>query len=1164
MRVIQQHNNHRTDKIRLFVNYSRNPMRKFIRPTVAVLAASLLLGAVTSSQGSSINARFVGRNNNQFLAPTDVAGIVPKANWVNIDNGAQATPFAGTVVGVTDEAGTITGVNLDYAATDSWVSDGPTVTRNDILMKGTLKCTASPATLTLSGLPLSGVYDLYIYIEEDSVGALGNVTDNTTTYYLEAQNIFAETFIQATVTTPDATVPPPAGAYPIANYVKFAGEKPDGSGNISITVTKDGVANNGMGITGLQLIQVSGPGFPSNSIPAAIVTPPSSLSIPQGADAYFSVETSGPGVQILWKKNNVIIPGATSANLILPTTAADNGAQIVAVAYNNVNSVTSTPPATITFIAPTIPFNKVVGANFIGRNGGNATLTPGGYAGVVPQINWNNIDEGAVNHTGSSQLTEGNGVGTSITLDYAAADSWSSDGPTATPDDILMKGILKATTTTPAKVTLKGLPAGTAYDVYVYTTENGKGALGHMTQGATSYYLEPEDKFSGAFIQATVTTPDPTVPPPALAYPVANYVQFANVSPDASGNILITVTKDGIANDGLGIAGVQIVQITGTGLPTNNAPIAILTDPTSAIVAPGGSATFSASAGPFPKYQWKRNGAAIPGATQSSYTLNNVSAADNGATFTVVANNNISSAASLTATLTVDPAGPYAGHRASISTQPVPVTVVQGRPVTFTEGVTTYPANDAITTQWLKNGAPIAGATALTYNIASAQLGDNGAQIQVTNMTPAGPLSSTTVILKVLADTNAPVPSGGTITSGSSGATQIGVAFDEPIDTTTLIAGNFSIAGVSSTFKLATNSLGNYAAAVLEATLTPGQTYTVNVHNVKDIWGNAITSASFPVTANPNIGWADAGTPIVPSSVIPVGTNGFDVLNGGRTEWANYDEVALVYLKKTNDFDVSVQVIYAEPCSQWGRVGLQARNSLDIGLPRDTTTMSAYAQTHVNPNQTLASSGVWDPADPVQPVNPTPNNGHEQNTRLDTGIATSGWGSPGTSPVYPNVWLRLKRVNDVIYGYRSENGQNWTDQGSVTLTAQQAEMFVGPSFSAETGNIWATAGFDVWGPYDPKFDRLFLAQFRNYGTTPAPQPAVIVPTRVTLAGTIQDPLGKGNLVLTWPAAGVLQQSSTLGATASWSPVIGAPNTGAGGRVEVTPSGSAKYYRLLQQ
>ena len=98
-------------------------------------------------------------------------------------------------------------------------------------------------------------------------------------------------------------------------------------------------------------------------------------------------------------------------------------------------------------------------------------------------------------------------------------------------------------------------------------------------------------------------------------------------------------------------------------------------------------------------------------------------------------------------------------------------------------------------------------------------------------------------------------------------------------------------------------------------------------------------------------GWADTGTPKRPGQVVPVGPDGFDVLNGGRQEWSSYDEATIAYVKKTNDFDVKVQLVYAEPGSQWTRVGLQARNNLNVGESPDDrnltgagSTASAYAQ----------------------------------------------------------------------------------------------------------------------------------------------------------------------------------------------------------------------------
>ena len=68
---------------------------------------------------------------------------------------------------------------------------------------------------------------------------------------------------------------------------------------------------------------------------------------------------------------------------------------------------------------------------------------------------------------------------------------------------------------------------------------------------------------------------------------------------------------------------------------------AILTHPASQAVAPGQTATFSATAsGTNPlTYQWQKNGTAISGATTSSYTTPPVTLADNGAKFRVVVSN---------------------------------------------------------------------------------------------------------------------------------------------------------------------------------------------------------------------------------------------------------------------------------------------------------------------------------------------------------------------------------------------------------------------------------------------------------------------------------------------------------------------------------------------
>jgi hypothetical protein len=142
-------------------------------------------------------------------------------------------------------------------------------------------------------------------------------------------------------------------------------------------------------------------------------------------------------------------------------------------------------------------------------------------------------------------------------------------------------------------------------------------------------------------------------------------------------------------------------------------------------------------------------------------------------------------------------------------------------------------------------------------------------------------------------------------------------------------------------------------------------------------------------------------------------------------------------------------------------------------------------------------------------------------------------------------------VGTTLFGYRSTDGINWTGQGSTSLTDQQADMYVGTFFAAETGNIWPAAGFDVWGPLDPTYDRLFVAQFRNVGDVPAG--AVVTPVKPTIYSIRLD--ANGRVVVTY--TGLLMSSPTVNGTYTDIPGSGTPYI-------VPPSGGAMYFRARAQ
>jgi Immunoglobulin I-set domain len=109
------------------------------------------------------------------------------------------------------------------------------------------------------------------------------------------------------------------------------------------------------------------------------------------------------------------------------------------------------------------------------------------------------------------------------------------------------------------------------------------------------------------------------------------------------------------------------------------------TQPVSQDITVGQSATFSMTAGgtsPL-SYQWKKNGAAISGATSSSYTTPAASSSDDRALFTAVVTNSAGSATSNAGSLNV-----VATVAVTITVSPNSTTVTTGATQQFTAVVT--------------------------------------------------------------------------------------------------------------------------------------------------------------------------------------------------------------------------------------------------------------------------------------------------------------------------------------------------------------------------------------------------------------------------------------------------------------------------------------------
>lgn len=115
----------------------------------------------------------------------------------------------------------------------------------------------------------------------------------------------------------------------------------------------------------------------------------------------------------------------------------------------------------------------------------------------------------------------------------------------------------------------------------------------------------------------------------------------------------------------------------------------------------------------------------------------------------------------------------------SISEHPVSVSVAAGQPATFSVSASGTPP---LTYQWLRNGAPITGATQASYTIQSTTAADNGALIAVTVTNAVSTVTSNVATLTVLSnglpDATISSPVSGTLYRGGQTFTFSGAATD--------------------------------------------------------------------------------------------------------------------------------------------------------------------------------------------------------------------------------------------------------------------------------------------------------------------------------------------------------------------------------------------------
>ena len=336
------------------------------------------------------------------------------------------------------------------------------------------------------------------------------------------------------------------------------------------------------------------------------------------------------------------------------------------------------------------------------------------------------------------------------------------------------------------------VPAGTASGTYGLKVKFGTaGASGYAELGIQTFVVgtgggttpqyaittfTPQPVAAGGEVTLTGTFPTGSVPVITLetagsTTPVATLTAGSNSASQlkatvpagtASGTYALKVTF-GTGNTAV-VLGIPTF-VVGTGGGTT--PV-ITTQPVSQAVALGASVTLTvvATGTPAPTFQWRKNGTAISGATNASYTIASVGSADL-ASYNVVVANSVDGVPSSAAILTLS----ATGTAPVITTQPVSQAVALGASVTFTVVATGTPAP---TYQWRKNGTAINGATNASYTLANVVSADL-ASYTVAATNSVDTVVSNAAILSVSATGTAPVIT--TQPLGRLAAVETGVIF---------------------------------------------------------------------------------------------------------------------------------------------------------------------------------------------------------------------------------------------------------------------------------------------------------------------------------------------------------------------------------------------------
>jgi hypothetical protein len=257
----------------------------------------------------------------------------------------------------------------------------------------------------------------------------------------------------------------------------------------------------------------------------------------------------------------------------------------------------------------------------------------------------------------------------------------------------------------------------------------------------------------------------------------------------------------------------------------------------------------------------------------------------------------------------------------------------------------------------------------------------------------------------------------------SIGVTASAADSDGTIARVEFFAGNTSI-GVDTAAPYSV-AWTNVAAGTYQ--ITAVATDNGNASTTSGIVAITVNPAEPPPTGLPS-GWnaTDVGaTGATGQSTFSGGT--FSVTGAGADVWGTNDQFQYAYTTLTGDGSIVARVASIQQVDLWTKAGVMIRNSLSPSAAHAFQLVAASSAKGVRFQRRPADGS--------------------------TSINTSG--SLSTAP----RWVKLVRAGNLLTGYESPDGVNWTVVGSDTFT-MGSTVLIGLAVSSHVTGVNATATFD--------------------------------------------------------------------------------------------------------